>query len=1071
MDILQDILSQEIVHKLGWTLLHSVWQGGVVALLLVVLLRVLRKSSANLRYLIACLGLAVIVLLPVVTFYVVPAPAPTSDLESVSGYPVPVTGRLHEVYDPDMPLHRAAEYMQMNISWKQRAMNFYASVLPYIVFGWLIGVFALSVWHLGGWAHLQRLKRQKVNQVDPSLKGKLRNLAERLKVTRPVKLMKSALVQIPTVVGWFRPMILMPASALAGLSPEQLEALLAHELAHIRRCDYLVNMLQTVVEILGFYHPAVWWISYIIRVERENCCDDLAVSVCGDKVCYAKALALMEETRFAQSELAVAASGGSLSRRIRRLIGAGSAEKKRFGNTPLVISILLIMALMIPTTLALTAKRDNKDSSSVSTAESDSVKTTDAYVAAKDQMNDSERDPLADLDEKDARAQILFDCKIYEVPADLKVLESEQKKDTNGLIILLGREHAYKLETLRRENKDVKVLTAPRVLTLDGEEAIVLCGVDVPYTAGYETGEDADDEPKPIIKKAFAGLELKMKGETKENGLKLDLSINYGQLKPGFGTYKDDEGREIQVPVIERRQCSACVTVRSNETVVIGGLRSSEEPLHDMILMLIPFIILQEKGQEKAESEMEIYSFDDDPGRVAELQQLLKQEEDLKIALEDRTLELQQRLKEVQMKLKELETRKAELKSLDSLHAWPKEAKSGEEPRYHTVREGETLSSISEKYYGSENKWQTILDYNREIITADGIRVGQKLVIPTLHPSAKEAESEHKRLAVMAARFAEQGDFAKAIEYQERAVEIAKAEKNYGIGIAIEKVDGLIRIGQVLPDKPASGSSFRPGDIIEAVNGVSTEGMSLNEVVARIRGPKGTKVTLTVKSRSQDITTEETFTREMLLQGSPALEDYQWHLDAYKAGMSGDEYLEMIKQTRPTIVVPAPRIFKLKYADAEELARVLNRIFESRGKGTEDKPTDVVRIIPEARTNRLIILASPADSRLIEALIVELDVSPKETNKAAIAEPSLKPKPETPADRTITQVISLKYADCEDIEEKLMILFPDEQFRIVSDVRTNTLIVAGTKPVIEEIKSLVAEIDVPVTDNDLEIQF
>ena len=113
MDMLENILSQEVVQKLGWTLLHSLWQGGIVVLLLAVLLRVLRKSSANLRYVISCMGLAVIVLLPVVTFYVVPAPAPTSDMESVPGSLSPVTGQLQEVYDSDSPLQRATEYMQI----------------------------------------------------------------------------------------------------------------------------------------------------------------------------------------------------------------------------------------------------------------------------------------------------------------------------------------------------------------------------------------------------------------------------------------------------------------------------------------------------------------------------------------------------------------------------------------------------------------------------------------------------------------------------------------------------------------------------------------------------------------------------------------------------------------------------------------------------------------------------------------------------------------------------------------------------------------------------------------------
>ncbi|MHC4693455.1 MAG: M56 family metallopeptidase, partial [Planctomycetota bacterium] len=357
MGILENILSQEMVQKLGWTLLHSLWQGAVVVLLLAVCLRILQKSSANIRYVISCLGLAVIVLLPVVTFCVIPTPAPISDVESIPGPQPIVTGRLHEVYDADNPLQRATEYMQIfpAASWRQRAKNLYTSALPYIVFGWFIGVLALSIWHLGGWAHLQRLKRKKINQTDASLKAKLENLTERLKITRPVKLMESALVQIPTVVGWFRPVVLLPASALTGLTPEQIEALLAHELAHIRRYDYLVNMFQTVVEILGFYHPAVWWISYNMRVERENCCDDLAVSLCGNKVSYARALTSMEEIRLAQGELVIAASGGNLFTRISRLVGNEPAGKIRPGWVPAGFSALLIVALAIPTALACTA--------------------------------------------------------------------------------------------------------------------------------------------------------------------------------------------------------------------------------------------------------------------------------------------------------------------------------------------------------------------------------------------------------------------------------------------------------------------------------------------------------------------------------------------------------------------------------------------------------------------------------------------------------------------------------------------------------------------------------------------
>ncbi|MGB2807400.1 MAG: secretin N-terminal domain-containing protein, partial [Sedimentisphaerales bacterium] len=341
--------------------------------------------------------------------------------------------------------------------------------------------------------------------------------------------------------------------------------------------------------------------------------------------------------------------------------------------------------------------------------------------------------------------------------------------------------------------------------------------------------------------------------------------------------------------------------------------------------------------------------------------------------------------------------------------------------------------------------------------------------LSTVLASAKESESEHKWLGVMAAKFAEQGDFTKAIEHLEKAIEIAKAKKHYGIGIAIGKTDGLIKISEVLPDAPPSGSSFQQGDIIEAVDGVSTEGMSLDEVVARIVGPKGTKVTLTVKSHSQDVTMKETFTRQLLLEGSQALRAYEWRLAAYKAGKTVDEYRKMMEKSTDR-TAGAPRIFELRYASAEELAKVLSRILERRWKGIKDKPANVVRIIPDPDTNRLIVLASPADNRLIEALIAELDVLAEQDSISVRIMPRIEPKSDTLAESTVTQIIALKYADCKSIEEKLMILFPDDQFRIVSDERTNTLIVVGTEPAIEKIKTLIFEIDVSVSDKNLEIK-
>ena len=155
----------------------------------------------------------------------------------------------------------------------------------------------LSLRLAAGWVIVERLRRRSTRAVSAALASRVARMARQLRVSRPVRALESAIVDVPTVVGWLRPVILLPASALAGLSPAQLEAVIAHELAHVRRHDYLVNLLQAVVETLLFYHPAVWWLSHRIRIERENCCDDLAVELCGDRVDYARALADLEELR------------------------------------------------------------------------------------------------------------------------------------------------------------------------------------------------------------------------------------------------------------------------------------------------------------------------------------------------------------------------------------------------------------------------------------------------------------------------------------------------------------------------------------------------------------------------------------------------------------------------------------------------------------------------------------------------------------------------------------------------------------------------------------------------------
>ena len=374
MSLLESSFSQGTMERLGWMLVHVLWQATAVAILLAVFLRLLRNATANIRYGAACSALALVVALPLVTMQYLQTPGPVAEagpapvavvLPAVTEGATPKgsLSMLASGYAPNPedtlkaslsvpPVAPSAE-PTIPVPLRARIVSVLEPTLPYVVLGWLIGVFGLSAWHLGGWTQLQRLKRRMVREIGVPLQRRLEELSAQLGLHRAVGLLESALVEVPTVVCWLRPVILLPASALTGLRPEQLEAILVHELAHIRRYDYLVNMLQTVVEILGFYHPAIWWVSHRVRIERENCCDDLAVYVCGSSLQYAKALACMEEIRHGGTDLAVAATGGSLMARIARLLGRPAVEDRRFAWLPGLITLLLVVGLILPAALVL----------------------------------------------------------------------------------------------------------------------------------------------------------------------------------------------------------------------------------------------------------------------------------------------------------------------------------------------------------------------------------------------------------------------------------------------------------------------------------------------------------------------------------------------------------------------------------------------------------------------------------------------------------------------------------------------------------------------------------------------
>ncbi|MDT7777860.1 MAG: hypothetical protein QOC99_372 [Acidobacteriota bacterium] len=344
---------QPLLDAAGWALVHSLWQGALVAALYACFSALAGRAGANVRYWVAVAALALMLLLPFLTASLTlrsPRGLFTrEDLSSEGKWADSVRERARASREGNELSTRAPLGGETGAGSHVSTLGVWAEarltrLLPWFVFAWLVGVLLLASRFVGGWLFVLRLRRS-ATPVAECFEELLVRVSGRLRVSRAVRLCQSALVEVPTVVGHLRPIILIPASALLGLTPQQLEAVLAHELAHVRRYDYVVNLLQMAAETLLFYHPASWWLSRRVRAEREHACDDAAVEATGDVLLYARALTALEHLRGAHTHaaaLALAANGGSLMKRIQRLVNTNHAARTR---RPLVAAAALLVAI------------------------------------------------------------------------------------------------------------------------------------------------------------------------------------------------------------------------------------------------------------------------------------------------------------------------------------------------------------------------------------------------------------------------------------------------------------------------------------------------------------------------------------------------------------------------------------------------------------------------------------------------------------------------------------------------------------------------------------------------------
>lgn len=328
-------IPESVVSALGWTLVHSVWQGTLIAIIAVGGFTVLNKRSASLRYNFGIILLSLQLLTSIVTFFYYQLITPVKNLANNS---------LNSLSTPVRNIPLNWQKVDYNLSMATKIQIWLNMHIYELVICWLIGAAFLMLRFAAGWIYTERLRSSARIVMDKEWRVRFGVLTAKLNISQSVEFRQTTKILTPMVIGAFKPVVLIPFGFLTGFSTSQIEAILAHELAHIRRNDYLVNMLQSFVEVVFFFHPALWWISEKVRTEREHCCDDIALTVCNDKMSLAKALVKVAEWQSAPHlAMAFASKKPLLLNRISRVLGIDSKPKRILVNWPVTLVFLSLM--------------------------------------------------------------------------------------------------------------------------------------------------------------------------------------------------------------------------------------------------------------------------------------------------------------------------------------------------------------------------------------------------------------------------------------------------------------------------------------------------------------------------------------------------------------------------------------------------------------------------------------------------------------------------------------------------------------------------------------------------------
>ncbi|MEJ7560727.1 MAG: M56 family metallopeptidase [Pedobacter sp.] len=556
----------ELQTAIYTTLLHSLWMGLILALLTSLIIVSTRKQSAEIRYNLLAGTLMLFVFSIGFVFY----------QNFSNNVDQALVSEQQTVTESQISPKVQAIANDSLLTTARSVVSFWGDYSNQIVLIWFLIICAKSVQLLIGLHGIRYIKTNKVFSAGSLWEQKVADISKKLSITKPVLILQSGLARVPMIVGHFKPVILIPLGLLNGLGVNEVDAIISHELAHLKRNDYLVNLIQSFVEIVFFFNPGVLWISKLIKEERENCCDDLALSCTENKHQYIKALIVCQEFSATYPNYGMAITGrkNSLKNRVNRMVFDSNSSLNRIEKT--VLSIGLVSLLVFATAFT-TVRNYVKENNVLAVKEVTGLFDTTSQDTSKRPAARKEFKKTLALKPKKTSVkssrQNLEDVKAYQeevkaYQADVKRYQADVRRQQNQIKSYQADISRYQTELKKYQSDVAKYAASPNTNKLPTVPTVPV----IPVTPIAPIVPMVPVQPEVTTINAVAGNPISV---TVNRPLNISVPIRPGSGKTAARAKDGDMTEELRRQGLLKDTKNFKYTL-NEESLIINGVKQPE---------------------------------------------------------------------------------------------------------------------------------------------------------------------------------------------------------------------------------------------------------------------------------------------------------------------------------------------------------------------------------------------------------------------------------------------------------------------------------------------------------------